>query len=51
MSLLSQMNEEQGTTFLIVTHDQSIASRCQRTITMNDGGVLAQSTVSPAEEE
>ena len=51
MSLLSQMNEEQGTTFLIVTHDQSIASRCQRTITMNDGCVLAQSTVSPAEEE
>ena len=51
MSLLSQMNEEQGTTFLIVPHAQSIASRCQRTITMNDGGVLAQSTVSPAEEE
>ena len=51
MSLLSQMNQEQGTTFLIVTHDQSIASRCQRTITMNDGSVLAQSTVSPVEEE
>ena len=51
MSLLSQMNQEQGTTFLIVTHDQSIASRCQRTITMSDGSVLAQSTVSPVEEE
>ena len=51
MSLLSQMNQEQGTTFLIVTHDQSIASRCQRTITMNDGSVLAHSTVSPVEEE
>ncbi len=51
MALLSEMNETQGTTFLIVTHDQRIASRCQRIITMSDGNVLSGSIQPPAEEE
>jgi putative ABC transport system ATP-binding protein len=51
MALLSEMNEKQGTTFLIVTHDQRIASRCQRIITMSDGNVLSGSTQPSAEEE
>ncbi|DAC53543.1 MAG TPA: ABC transporter ATP-binding protein [Candidatus Poseidoniales archaeon] len=51
MALLSEINETQGTTFLIVTHDQRIASRCQRVITMSDGNVLSGTTQPPAEEE
>ena len=51
MALLSEMNEKQGTTFLIVTHDERIASRCQRIITMSDGNILSGSTQPGAEEE
>ncbi len=29
-----------GRTIVIVTHDPSVASKCQRTIVMNDGGVV-----------
>jgi putative ABC transport system ATP-binding protein len=51
MRLLGEMNQRQGTTFLIVTHDSSIASQCQRTITMSDGNVLSDSNNPPSEEE
>lgn len=51
MGLLSEMNQHQGTTFLIVTHDSTIASKCQRTITMSDGNILSDSLLAPHEEE
>lgn len=51
MTLLSEMNRSQRTTFLIVTHDANIAAKCQRTITMNDGTVLNDSSTAPPEEE
>ena len=51
MGLLSEMNQHQGTTFLIVTHDSTIASKCQRTITMSDGNILSDSSLAPHEEE
>ena len=51
MSLLSEMNRNQRTTFLIVTHDANIAAKCQRTITMSDGMVLTDSITTPPEEE
>lgn len=51
MTLLSEMNEKQGTTFLIVTHDRRIAARCQRIITMSDGNVLSGSSQLHTEEE
>jgi lipoprotein-releasing system ATP-binding protein len=35
--LLKRINEERGTTFIIVTHDESIASACSRRLTMVDG--------------
>ena len=50
MALLTKMNREQGTTFLIVTHDPAIAEQCQRTITMSDGNIVAPSP-PPTEEE
>jgi putative ABC transport system ATP-binding protein len=40
MHLLRAMNETEGTTFLIVTHDEAIAAQCQRTIVMSDGQVV-----------
>lgn len=51
MRLLNTMNEEEGTTFLIVTHDPAIAAQCQRTITMSDGNIVDPTSLSSVEEE
>lgn len=39
MALITQINEEQGTTFLISTHDDKIAALCRRQIVVGDGVV------------
>jgi putative ABC transport system ATP-binding protein len=39
MSLMQRLNREQGLTYVIVTHDASIAARCDRTIHMHDGEI------------
>ncbi len=38
-SLLKEINQEMGTTFLIVTHDQKIAAKCDRVIEVIDGKI------------
>ncbi|MCW5237859.1 ABC transporter ATP-binding protein [Verminephrobacter eiseniae] len=40
MQLMFALNREQGTTLVLVTHDRSIADRCQRRITIDAGRVL-----------
>jgi lipoprotein-releasing system ATP-binding protein len=39
MDLIIEMNREQGTTFLISTHDEKIAAYCRRQIRVDDGKV------------
>ncbi len=39
VELLSEINREEGTTFLISTHDEKIAAACQRQIVVVDGVV------------
>ncbi|KNX43385.1 Lipoprotein-releasing system ATP-binding protein LolD [Roseovarius tolerans] len=39
MDLIAQINREEGTTFLISTHDEKIAALCQRQIVVGDGVV------------
>ncbi|WP_417250647.1 ABC transporter ATP-binding protein [Celeribacter sp.] len=39
MELLSEINRDEGTTFLISTHDEKIAAACQRQIVVVDGAV------------
>ena len=39
MELIGQINREEGTTFLISTHDDQIASLCRRRIVVGDGKV------------
>ena len=37
MELLQQLSKEEGTAFLISTHDRNIADRCSRVLLMEDG--------------
>ena len=39
MDLLVKLNREQGQTFVLVTHDASVAARAHRTILMGDGRI------------
>jgi lipoprotein-releasing system ATP-binding protein len=49
-ALLRQFNREQGTAFLIVTHDPRLAARCDRVIELVDGRVRSDrgGSVRPA---
>jgi lipoprotein-releasing system ATP-binding protein len=40
-NLLRQINQEDGTAFLIVTHDVHLASRCDRQLTLKDGALIS----------
>ena len=40
MELMFDLNREQGTTLVLVTHDRAIASRCERRITIEAGQVV-----------
>ena len=37
MDLMFELNREQGTTLVLVTHDKAIAARCERVITIEAG--------------
>ncbi len=41
MALMFELNQELGTTLVLVTHDKSIAGRCQRTITIDAGAIAS----------
>ena len=41
ISLLFELNAERGTTLILVTHDPDLAGRCQRTIRLEAGRVVA----------
>ena len=42
MDLLVRLNREDGQTFVLVTHDASVARRAHRTIRMRDGGIVGE---------
>jgi putative ABC transport system ATP-binding protein len=41
MQLMLDLNQELGTTLVLVTHDRAIAARCDRRITIEAGQVVA----------
>ena len=41
LQLMRQLNQEQGQTFVIVTHDPQIGAQCDRIIRMQDGQIVA----------
>jgi putative ABC transport system ATP-binding protein len=42
MTLMEELNREQGQTFVLVTHDSGIGRRCNRTVRMNDGVIVGE---------
>jgi ABC-type lipoprotein export system ATPase subunit len=52
MSLLRSINENHGTTFLVVTHDPTVARQTKRVIVMEDGKIVREDLIgSPIEED
>ena len=49
--LLTELNAELGTAFMLVTHDDRLARRAQRIVAMGDGNVIADYRVSEVEKE
>lgn len=45
MALMFELNREQGTTLVLVTHDPLVAARCQRSITIEAGRIVSSLTV------
>ena len=48
MQLMFDLNREQGTTLVLVTHDQGIASRCEHRITIEAGRIAGQDSHAAA---
>lgn len=52
MLLLQDLNHSQGTTFVVVTHDPSVARQTRRVLVMADGRIVREDRIgSPLEED
>jgi ABC-type lipoprotein export system ATPase subunit len=52
MDLLRQLNEKQGITFIVVTHDLAVARQTNRVLVMADGKIVREDIIgSPIEED
>ena len=52
MMLLCDINQSQGTTFIVVTHDPSVARQTKRVLIMADGKIVREDIIgSPLEED
>jgi putative ABC transport system ATP-binding protein len=40
MALMFELNREQGTTLVLVTHDRALAQQCERTLTIEAGRLV-----------
>jgi putative ABC transport system ATP-binding protein len=47
MALMGKLNEENGLTFVLVTHDRGIGAECDRVVHMVDGEIVDQSINRP----
>ena len=49
--LLFDLNREEGTTLIIVTHDRGLASKCSRIIELKNGSILSDTASTANESE
>ncbi len=50
LDLLIELNRREGTTLILVTHDQSLAARAGRIVTLSDGVVTSDVLKQPSKE-
>jgi putative ABC transport system ATP-binding protein len=48
MALMGKLNEQNGLTFVLVTHDRGIGAECDRVVHMRDGEIVDQTINRPA---
>ena len=48
LALLRRFNQEQGQTFILVTHDSEVGEACDRVVRMRDGLVRQATPATPA---
>lgn len=48
MDLMRDLNERQGLTFVLVTHDPGVGARCDRVIQMSDGVIIGETVQGAA---
>ncbi len=52
MELLHELNQSQGTTFIVVTHDPAVARQTNRVVVLEDGKIVREDIIgSPVEED
>jgi ABC-type lipoprotein export system ATPase subunit len=52
MELLHELNQSQGTTFIVVTHDPAVARQTNRVVVLEDGKIVREDIIgSPLEED
>ena len=52
MNLIRELNQSEGTTFIVVTHDQAVARQTSRVLVMEDGKIVREDLIgSPVEED
>jgi putative ABC transport system ATP-binding protein len=52
MGLLHELNQSQGTTYIVVTHDPAVARQTNRVLVMADGKIVREDLIgSPIEED
>jgi putative ABC transport system ATP-binding protein len=52
MNLVSELHHSQGITFVVVTHDPTVASQTHRVLVMSDGKIVREDLISgPLEED
>lgn len=52
MQLLQELNNTQGVTFIVVTHDLNVARKTNRIVVMGDGKIIREDRIgNPIEED
>ena len=42
ITIMEELNRDNGQTFVIVTHDKGVGARCDRLVHMSDGEIVAE---------